>query len=183
MNALNFSLFIDYENPLIRVFDFNLIKKFIVEKTTIDFKNVKSMELGAGEGWFSVIALSHGWIAEGIDININLDSVNKFGYVEYCDCKKIKFKSKYNVVHSNMFQYMSNSEIESFFKSNIQNIDLIFITMSTKIKKSKIDKFRTNFTDECFFVKIAKRYDLHYEGVFGNSKRILCKKGVLIDGA
>lgn len=164
-----------YENPMRRVDDFKLINNFISTSTTID--KVSSLEIGAGEGWFTIIAKSHGWDTLAIDFNPDLESV-KYGYVEVADVCSYTLPKKVNVIHSNVFMYMGYTDVINFFKRNIDLFDIMFITYNTNRKDNRFDENRVSFFDESFFVKLSQLFDLEYIILEESMKRILCKKGV-----
>ncbi|MGL5313768.1 MAG: hypothetical protein ACRC92_11025 [Peptostreptococcaceae bacterium] len=164
-----------YESPLKRIEDFNLLKSFLKE-TKID--NPNFLELGAGEGWFTVICRSHGYDAFGIDFKEDLNSI-KYGYVIKKDVRDLKLTSNINVIHSNMFMYLTYDEILLFMKNNVDFFDVLFITYNSNRVNDEFDKDRINFFKESFFVSLAKKFNLEYKSLSCNKKRVLYKKGVI----
>ncbi|MGL5712806.1 MAG: hypothetical protein ACRCX2_07290 [Paraclostridium sp.] len=168
-----------YENPEARIEDFNILNDFLKQT---EITSVTSLELGAGEGWFTIIAKSHGWEVEAIDVDKTLESV-KFGYVKFGNVNDLVLKKKFNVVHSNLFMYMSFQEVIDFFEKNVSMFDLIFISYNTDRKDNRFDEERISFFDENFFKKIALRFNLEYFKIENTIKRILYKKEVIKIGS
>lgn len=164
-----------YESPIKRIEDFKLISDFL-KKTTI--KKPNFLELGAGEGWFTIICKSHGFEAYGVDIKENLESI-KYGYVIKQNVTELKLDKKINVIHSNMFMYITYDEIIKFIETNLDFFDVLFITYNTNRTNNDFDKDRINFFKESFFISVAKKFNLCYESLSCNKKRVLYKKGVI----
>lgn len=162
----------EYEHPNKRIEDFNIIKKFLNEK---NIKNPKLLELGAGNAIFTILCLNNNWNCEGIDINIHTDAF-KHGLVKYQDIKKYKLENKYDLIHNNVFMYLTKEEIYSFFEKNINSFNSMYITYNTTVKNNKMDMKRISFLTENDFIEISKKFNLEYIEIEKNKKRILFKK-------
>ncbi|MGL5715513.1 MAG: hypothetical protein ACRCX2_21010 [Paraclostridium sp.] len=181
----NWNMFLNkpiFENNDKRIEDFELIKAFITTNTSMQFENLRFAELGSGNCVFTSIVKSHGLECLAIDKNKNLDSI-KQGFAEYGEVESFIFKEFTDVVHSSVFMYLSDSQVDSFFLNNHNRFNCIFISYNTERSDNSYDEDRVSFFTESFFIETAKKYGFVYIELLKNKKRILCKKEVLLNGS